>query len=302
MIIDIEDKVTTDEKDYNQDSIVEYEMNSRDNRIGEITNIATSILNKYTTNPKSKKYYADKISLLRVMQGKEIDFLKTGVRWQLSQGLRKFSQQLPYFLLFNYPKKLKHYYKVKEHNKNVVDSKDKLPLNAYHSPSPMNELAEYICSWERKKVQWNRSVVDTSCLILDNDLKLDNQHIIKQIKHIINDFAIVWRNACQEKDKCDDDNDIDNLDAVILGYKEKLSKIVSDPTLLANYVIKASYSNISTNKTLAWSGYGDTIISNLKKNTPKIKHTQIVEVKDYVDNAKEYLGKYYVMIEDDKIV
>lgn len=183
-----------------------------------------------------------------------------------------------------------------------MDSKDKLPLNAYHSPSPMNELAEYICSWERKKVQWNRSVVDTSCLILDNDLKLDNRHIIKQIKHIINDFAIVWRNAYQEKDKCDDDNDIDNLDAVILGYKEKLSKIVSDPTLLANYVIKASYSNISTNKTLAWSGYGDTIISNLKKNTPKIKHTQIVEVKDYVDNAKEYLGKYYVMIEDDKTV
>jgi len=69
MIIDIEDKVTTNEKDYNQDSIVEYEMNSRDNRIGEITNIATSILNKYTTNPKSKKYYADKISLLRIYQG-----------------------------------------------------------------------------------------------------------------------------------------------------------------------------------------------------------------------------------------
>ena len=295
MIIDIEDKITTDEKDYNQDSIVEYEMNSRDNRIGEITNIATSILNKYTTNPKSKKYYDDKISLLRVMQGKEIDFLKTGVRWQLSQGLRKFSQQLPYFLLFNYPKKLKHYYKVKEYNKNVADSKDKIPLNAYHSPSPMNELAEYICSWEKKKIKWDRSIINTSCLVIDNSLKLDNKKMLKKIKHIINDFAQDWKNACNISDNA-------QLDIIIKSYKQKLSKLIDNPVLLANYVIKASYSNISTNKTLAWNVYGDTILTNLKKNTPKSKNTQIIEVPEYIDNAKEYLGKYYLMIEDDKYI
>ena len=295
MIIDIEDKVTTKEKDYNQDSIIEYEMNSRDNRIGEITNIATSILNKYTTNPKSKKYYDDKVSLLRIYQGKEIDYLKTGVRWQLSQELRKFSQQLPYFLLFNYPKKLKRYYKIKNHNKNVTNNQDKLPLNAYHSPSPMNELAEYICSWEKKKIKWDRSIINTSCLVIDNSLKLDNKKMLKKIKHIINDFAQDWKNACNISDNA-------QLDIIIKSYKQKLSKLIDNPVLLANYVIKASYSNISTNKTLAWNVYGDTILTNLKKNTPKSKNTQIIEVPEYIDNAKEYLGKYYLMIEDDKYI
>ena len=298
MIIDVDDKVTVHEKPYNKESIVEYEMNSRDNRIGEITNVATSILNKYTTNPKYIKQYADDISLLRIFQGKEIDFLKTGLRWQMNKHLRKYAQQIPYFLLFRYPKKLKQYYSIKNHNKNIDDNKDKIPLNAYHSPSPMNELADYICSWEKKKIQWDRSVVNTSCLVVDNSLNLNDRSILKQIKHIVNDFAQDWRSACNENDDTDDSN----LDVLINSYKNKLSQIVNDPILLANYVIKASYSNISTNKTLAWSGYGDTIINNLKKNTPKYKNTQIFEVPEYVDNAREYLGKYYLMMEDDKVV
>ena len=299
MIIDVDDKVTVNEKPYNQESIVEYEMNSRDNRIGEITNVATSILNRYTTNDKYLKQYADDVSLLRIYQGKEIDFLKTGLRWQMNNHLRKYAQQIPYFLLFRYPKKLKQYYSIKNHNKNVVDNKDKIPLNAYHSPSPMNELSDYICSWEKKKIQWDRSVVNTSCLVIDNSLQLNDKSVLKRIKHIITDFTQDWSNACRN---CEDTDDTSNLDVLINSYKKQLSKIVPDPILIANYVIKASYSNISTNKTLAWSGYGDVIIDNLKKNTPKSKNTQIFEVPDYIDNAREYLGKYYLMMEDGKVV
>ena len=49
--------------------ITEYEMNSRDSRIGELTNCATSILNQYTENEKWKQIHADNISLLRLFQG-----------------------------------------------------------------------------------------------------------------------------------------------------------------------------------------------------------------------------------------
>jgi hypothetical protein len=45
IVVDIEDKKSSSEVDYNSENIVKYECNSRDNRIGEITNIATSILN-----------------------------------------------------------------------------------------------------------------------------------------------------------------------------------------------------------------------------------------------------------------
>ena len=42
---------------------------TRDSRIGEITNIATSIENKYTTNKDIKELYSDYSSLLRIYQG-----------------------------------------------------------------------------------------------------------------------------------------------------------------------------------------------------------------------------------------
>lgn len=296
MIIDIDDKITAQEKDYNAQSILEYEMNSRDNRIGEITNVATSILNRFTDNPKYQKLFLDYISLLRIFQGKEIDFLKTGMRWQMNKQMRNYLKQLPYFLLYSYPKKLKAYYKIKNYNKNIEDKKDRLSSNAYHSPSPLNELCEYVCAWEKKKIKWDRNIVDTTCLILDNTLDLNDKELIKKIKHLINDFSTVWSNVCKNK------TDKNSLNPIMKAYKKKLDSLIDDSILLANYVIKVSYSSVSTNKTLAWSCYGDTIICNLKQNTPKRKQTMIFEVPEYWDGCYEYLGKYYMMIDGENYV
>jgi hypothetical protein len=69
MIIDIEDKATAKKKPYTQDNIIDYEMSSRDNRIGEITNVATAILNQYVTNAEFKTINDDNVSLLRIYQG-----------------------------------------------------------------------------------------------------------------------------------------------------------------------------------------------------------------------------------------
>ena len=95
---------------------------TRDNRIGEITNVATSIENRYTINQDIKKIYDDYSSLLRIFQGKEIDFLKTGFRWHMNKSLRKHLKQLPYFLLFNYPSKMKTYKTLVEKNKKITNS------------------------------------------------------------------------------------------------------------------------------------------------------------------------------------
>lgn len=69
IILDIEDKVTAQSKLYTKENIIEYEVMTRDNRIGEITNVATSIENRYTTNEDIKKIYSDYSSLLRIFQG-----------------------------------------------------------------------------------------------------------------------------------------------------------------------------------------------------------------------------------------
>ena len=69
IILDIEDKVTAKPKEYNKENLIEYEVMTRDNRIGEITNVATSIENKYTTNEEIKELYSNYSSLLRIFQG-----------------------------------------------------------------------------------------------------------------------------------------------------------------------------------------------------------------------------------------
>lgn len=69
IIIDVDDKITTKKKKYTLDNIIDYEVATRDSRIGELTNINSSILNKYSENEEVKKLYADLVSLLRVYQG-----------------------------------------------------------------------------------------------------------------------------------------------------------------------------------------------------------------------------------------
>lgn len=302
IIIDINDKISAKTKPYTKENITEYEINSRDNRIGEITNVATSILNSYTTEEQYIKQNEDNISLLRIFQGKEIDFQKTGVRWQMNKGLKRYLKKLPYFLLYRYPNKMNTYYKLKRKNKNIESDNDKLELNAYHSPSPLNELADYIDTWEKKNILWDKTVVDTSCLILNNSLQLDDKSIIKEVKHLINEFADKWRKALEKKSDESIDGIYDSTKILIDTYKNKLSSLNSDEELLANYVIKVSYLNLSTSKVLAWRGYGDYIIKNLKENTPTKKRSMIIETPYKTDNSYEYLGKYYEFWDGEKNV
>ena len=69
IILDIEDKVKAKTKTYTKENLIEYEVMTRDNRLGEITNVATSIENRYTTNEGIKKLYSNYSSLLRIFQG-----------------------------------------------------------------------------------------------------------------------------------------------------------------------------------------------------------------------------------------
>jgi hypothetical protein len=54
---------------------------------------------------------------------------------------------------------------------------------------------------------------------------------------------------------------------------------------------------MSINKGLAWNGYGDYIIKNLKSNSPINKRIKIVETPYKTATNYEFLGKYYEMIE-----
>lgn len=192
IILDMEDKVTARSKPYTAENLTDYEVMTRDSRIGEITNVATSIENKYTTDENIRKLYEDDISLLRVFQGKEIDFLKTGLRWHMNGRMRKYLDRLPFFLLYHYPAKMKTYRSIAEKNRRAEKEEDKAPLNAYHSPSPMNELCEYLCAWEKKQVLWNHDIGALTAirpLIIDTALDLSDRKISRICRKYINQYA-----------------------------------------------------------------------------------------------------------------
>ncbi len=298
IILDIEDKATAKPKQYNKENLIEYEVMTRDNRIGEITNVATSIENKYTTNDEIKELYSNYSSLLRIFQGKEIDFLKTGTRWQMSSGLRKHLKQLPYFLLFNYPKKLKAYTNLKEKNKLIENKEDRFKLNAYHSPSPMNELCDYICTWEKKNILWSNNIndlIDTRVLIVNNDLDLTDKKIIRIVRRYINEYADESRKHLNlHKDNKSNGDYYFIMSKITEKFKENLiNELKLDEETVANYVIKTSYNNFSISKSFAWAGYADYIIKNLKNNSNPRRHISIVEVPYKTNNSYEYLGKFY---------
>ena len=230
IIIDIEDKTAASPKQYTKENLIEYEIMTRDNRIGEITNAATSIENKYTNNPDIKTVYENYSSILRVMQGHEIDFIKTGTRWQMNKGLRKYLTQLPYFLLYNYPSKLKTYKALCEKNRQADNKEDKVKLNVYHSPSPMNELCNYICAWEKRNILWDNNVnnlIDTRCLIINHALDLSDRKIMRVCRRYINQYAKMLHNHYNGSDKMlsgyDAHKNLVNFDIAVNHLKQKIS-------------------------------------------------------------------------------
>ncbi len=296
IIIDIDDKATAMSKAYTKENLIEYEMMTRDSRIGEITNAATSIENKYTANPDIQKLYSDYASLLRIFQGKEIDFLKTGLRWQMNSGLRGHLKKLPYFLLYNYPKKLEAYHKIMNYNKKCTDNEKKMESNVFRSPSPMNELCEYICAWEKKQILWDKSYQDTRPLILNHALTFSDPKILRTVKHLARMYFMDFKQLLSENDTANHPESFQlYLAHLNRAYREQLYEAtgISDEELLANYVINASYSSTSISKFMAWNMFGDYLIQNLKANSGTAPKVKIEEATQNTDNTYEYLGKYY---------
>lgn len=221
----------------------------------------------------------------------------------MSSGLRKHMKQLPYFLLYNYPKKLQTYNNLKEKNKNIENKEDKYKLNAYHSPSPMNELCDYICTWEKKNITWDnnlKNLIDTRVLIINNDLDLSDKNIMKVVRRHINKYIDESKKHLEIHKDMSHTNDNDNssyysaMDLIIEKIKNDLSKELNlDEEIIANYVIKVSYANFSTKKSFAWIGYGDYIIKNLKNNSNPRKFISINEIPYKTNNSYDYLGKFY---------
>lgn len=184
----------------------------------------------------------------------------------------------------------------KNANKNRKEDDQKQALNGYKSPSPLNELCEYVETWEKKSLLWSNSSIDTRYLILDNSLTLNNSQIRHELKTLIREHKTLSDNL-RANLGADSDDLFSQLDVLLQQTKEKMAKIVPDERLLANYVIDIVYANKYMSPSFAWIAYGDTILENLRNNTPVTKRTTIIEVPYESHTSYEFLSKHYEMIE-----
>lgn len=232
--------------------------------------------------------------MLRIYQGKEIDFIKTGKRWVITKSLRKNLQKLPYFVLHNYPKKMKVYDNRKAKNRELKDSGVKLQYNAFHSPTQMQELCDYIETWEMKKVKWSKIKNETYPLLVNSDIEFSRTNPIFRICREINEnFTKEWINVVRN-----DDMEVRSTEITKLfdKYKEVINKNedeVGDVDLFSNYFIHACNYRTQLNKHLCWEVYGDIMLANVRKNTTDQKEIKIVECDKSDINAQEFLGKWY---------
>jgi cobalamin biosynthesis Co2+ chelatase CbiK len=147
-----------------------------------------------------------------------------------------------------------------------------------------------------------KDLVDARVLIVNNDLDLSDKKVIKIVRRYINKYADEMKKHIKiHKEavaKNTDDYDTAyyfTMDLLIDRFKENLSKELNlDEEIIANYVIKTSYSRFSISKAFAWAAYADYIIKNLKNNSNPKRNISIVEVPYKTNDTYEYLGKYYM--------
>lgn len=299
IVLDIEDKITAKEEEYKLENIIEFTKSSLDSRIGEISNCASTYCNKNPKTDKDKEKYDDILCLLSVINGKEIDKCKTGVRWNVPRNIQRNAKPLPYFLKYKYPKQTKH---------NLSKTK-------------MNEHCWFVEKWE-KDIKWNREFINTSEFIIDKNIPFIEEkykEVVKMFKEYYRDYSENknFENMCKKYDKYKNEfidmnltkKDVENFeidwDKFYLKYKNKFLEIVPNQAELANYLVDLTYNKMKgLYYNQMWKIVEEGILINLrsyKDKNLKIKVPKEIGEGDFGYDF-EYLGRYYKNVDYQGVV
>lgn len=288
IVLDVEDKITAKELPYDLEHIIDFTKKSLDSRIGEISNCGTSYVNKYAPTEEKKKLYDDYCCLLSVINGKEIDFAKTGVRWNVPQEISKNAKPLPYFIKYKY------------------DKLKKFDM----SKTKMNEHCWFIEKWEnqfRKKCNNNTShcLYDTNIPFNEekyNEIteiykklkkeynKLKNEEHMAKNYDLYKDFFIGYTREEVENSHYD-------WDGLYNKYKAQFEEVVPNKAELANYLVELIYNKlhgVGHGYDILWRICREGLMINLRTNRV---HNVLVPIESKDGTGVEYLGKYYKLTE-----
>lgn len=269
IVIDVDDKVTVAAEEDNIENKLKIIFRTMHSLIGETSNCATVYHNKTPKSTEQKKKYESYIDLLSVINGKAVDFAKTGVIYNIPRNIAKFGRPLPYFMKYRSP----YYSKLKKLSK---------------SYSNMNRLCWEIEKWERN-IKWSSDKGDFDyTIMIDKDIPVDDNKL-SQIESIYKEFS---RDMTQLKK--DQKSIQDEIGEFIINwqyyydiYYRKCADICPSQKELANLAVIICYEKYpGRSKNFMWRVASKGIIENLKQKNISLP------IEDS-DGDYVYLGRNY---------
>ncbi len=289
IVIDMEDKITTLEEEINKENIITNTIRSMVSLVGESSNCASCYHNKSPQSDKQKQKYLGYINILSIVNGKAIDYAKTGVIFNIPRHIAKYSKPLPYFMKYAGD----YYSKLKKFNK---------------SQSNMNRMAWHIEKWHRL-IKFKRKYKDFDYnIMIDNNIPF-NQDKFDKLDILFTEFLEVVKNLGKQnsfkiyngyKDYYNDDlskneftNTKVNWNFYYQQFTTRANDICSNSKELANLVVKLCYEKYSKkSKKFIWVVASKGILQNIKQVNISLP------IKDK-NGQYEYLGNYYNLQEVD---
>ena len=287
IVIDVEDKVTAlAEKDTMQNRAACI-LRSLKSLIGEVSNYASCYHNKMPKTQEQKNKYGRYIDLLSVVNGKCIDFAKTGVLYPVPRQIAKYGRPLPYFMKYASP----YYKRLKK-------------LSCAHSN--MNQLCFYLEHWDNSLRRQHNEKFDYHIMI-DADVAV-NEERFAAIEQIYLEFnktiadLVKTERQCRYYDRFKKElakkgitkEDAANYDTDWQYYYNKFrarcTEACPDAKELANIAVTLCYEKYpKRNKKFLWVAAGTGIVENVKQ--VNICLPQLCDDGEY-----EYLGKRYTLM------
>lgn len=289
IVIDVDDKQTAKEEEITKGNLVQLVLRTMNSLIGETSNCATGYHNKQPKTIEQKKKYESYIDLLSVINGKAIDYAKTGVLFNIPRNIAKYSKPLPYFMKY-----ASEYY-----------GKQSKFSKAY---SNMNRLCFKIEKWE-KTIRWKRTYKDFDySIMIDNSVGVSDA-IFTQIENVYLDYCNTMKMLGKLKPYLakfkDNEKEFINIhicsfnqkptidwNKYYKSYKETCQSICPNKQMLANIVVKLcyeKYSSRNTSKNFMWKVAEEGIVENIQQINIQLPQ------RDSCGDLY-YLGKQYKII------
>ncbi len=272
VVIDIEDKTTAKAEDDTPENRLALVLRSMNSLIGETSNCATGFVNKTPRTPQQREKYDNYIDLLSIINGKAIDYAKTGILYHIPKHIAQYSKPLPYFMKYAGP----YYARMSKFN---------------YAHSNLNRLCRDIEKWE-KNFRYKRTFADFDyTIMLDPTIPFDEDRFAK-IDAIYREYNREIRQLYldQREIRAEGVAFTVNWDYYYDLYRKKCLEACPNERELANYAVRLCYErNPKKHKNFMWHVADKGIVDNIKQAETYLP------VRD--DTGKfDYLGKQYALL------